>query len=255
MLKLKYTILDTITMVKRNMLLSLRSPDALLFTAILPIAMMVLFVYVFGGSMNVGDMDYVNFIIPAVLILSIGQTASMTAIHIKSDVEKGITSRFRSMPISKSSVLTGHVTASVLRNLIASLIVIGAALLMGFRPNAGFAEWMIAAGLLLLYMLTVTWASVFFGLAASSVETAGMFQMVLMLLPYLSSGFALTVTMPAPLRWFSENQPLTPIIEAIRSLFMYSDVGEHLLPAILWCIGLLIVSYAASVHVYKSKAQ
>lgn len=255
MTDIKYSILDTITMSKRCMLLSIRNLDAVITSVLLPAMMMLLFVYLFGGTMNVGDVDYVNYVVPGVLILSIGYCAAVTAVSINTDMTKGIIDRFRSMPIAKSSVLAGHVFASVGRNFSAAILVVIVALIIGFRPAAGFMEWLIAAGILLLYMLVITWSAVLFGLVAKSADGAGTFSFFILFFPYLSSGFVPPDAMPAFLRVFSENQPLTPIIEAIRSLLMHSAADEHLLPAVLWCVGLLLLSYAASMQVYRYKAR
>ena len=217
--------------------------------------MMLLFVYLFGGAMNVGDVDYVNYVVPGVIVLSIGYCAAVTAVSINTDMTRGIIDRFRSMPISQSSILTGHVLASVARNYLSTILVTAVAVAIGFRPVAGFMEWVIVAGILLLYMLVITWFAVLFGLIAKTADGAGTFSFFILFFPYLSSGFVPTDTMPMVLRVVSENQPLTPIIESLRSLLMHSAADEHLLPAVLWCVGLLAVAYVASIHVYQRKAR
>lgn len=254
MTKCKSILLDSLTMFQRCALLSVRNLDVLLTAIILPVMMMIMFVYLFGGAINVGDVDYVNYVVPGVVVLTIGYCASVTAISICTDMTKGVIDRFRSMPISKSSILAGHVWASVLRNCIATTLVIIVALLIGFRPTAGFREWLIIAGIFLLYMLVITWLSVIFGLMAKTPDGAGTFGFFILFLPYLSSGFVPTETMPAALRIISENQPLTPIIESLRSLFLHSSTDNHLLPALFWCIGLLLAAYAIAVWLFKKKA-
>lgn len=253
MIKMKYAAIDTATMFKRCMLLSFRNLDVLLTSVLLPVMMMLLFVFLFGGALNVGDVDYVNYVVPGVIVMSIGYCAAITAVSVNTDMTKGIIDRFRSMPISHSSILTGHVLASVARNYLSTILVIIVAIAIGFRPVADIGEWAIVAGILLLYMLVITWFAVLFGLFAKTADGAGTFSFFILFFPYLSSGFVPIETMPMVLQVFSKNQPLTPVIETLRSLLMHSSVDEHLLPAILWCMGLLLFAYTASVRVYRRK--
>lgn len=234
---------------------SLRNLDILLTAVMQPLATLIIFVYMFGGAISGGDANYINYVVPGIIILTVGYCASFTAISVNTDLSKGIIDRFRSMPISRSSVLTGHVLASVARNCIATLVVVIVAIFMGLRFTAGPIEWIIAIGILLLYMLVITWLSVFFGLIASSPDSATTVGFLVLILPYLSSGFVPTDTIPGVLRVFAVNQPLTPIIETLRSLLIYSSVGEHLLPSVLWCAGLLVVTYIGSMVIYDRKVK
>lgn len=252
-MRIKYALLDTVTMFKRCMLLSLRNFEALFTSIAQPVLLMLLFVYIFGGAMDVGDMDYVNFIVPGVILQCISQSASITAISVNNDMKMGIMNRFRSMPITSSSLLTGHAMASIVRNTITTSLVVGVALLIGFRPSAGVTQWLIVFGVLFLFIMAITWLSVVFGLTANSTESAQALTIIMILLPYFSSGFTPTETMPTPLRVFAENQPMTPIIEAVRSLLMNATTDENLFPALLWCVGILVVSYIAATQIYKKK--
>lgn len=253
-IRIERAVLDVATMFKRCLLLSLRSLDALFTSIAQPILLMLLFVYVFGGAVDVGGMSYVNYIVPGVILQCIGQCATTTAISINNDMKRGIIDRFRSMPIAKSSVLTGHALSAVVRNIVTTSLVIGLALLIGFRPAAGIVQWFIIIGILLLFMLAITWISIIFGLIANSAESASSFAVVTIVLPYLSSGFVTTETMPAALRVFAENQPMTPIIETIRSLLMNATMDANFLPAIMWCVGMLVVAYIGAVMIYQHKA-
>lgn len=251
--KIKYFVLDSGTMFKRCMRLSFRNLDVLITSVILPVMMMVMFVYLFGGAIDVGDVNYVNYVVPGVFILTIGYCAALTSVSVHSDMSKGIIDRFRSMPITKSSVLMGHVLTSVVRNCISTAIVIIVALIIGFRPVAGIVDWFIVASIMILYMLVITWSAVLFGLLAKTPDGAGSFSFVILLLPYLSSGFVPTKTMPTILQVVADNQPLTPIIESLRSLLMNSSAGVSIIPAIVWCIALLSASYFISAQVYNYK--
>lgn len=251
--RIERVVLDAVTMFKRCLLLSMRSLDALLTSIAQPILLMLLFVYVFGGSMDVGGMNYINYIVPGVILQCIGQCATITAISVNNDMKRGIVDRFRSMPIAKSSVLIGHALSAVVRNIITTSLLIGLALLIGFRPTAGITQWFAVIGILLLFMLAITWISIIFGLIAGSAESASSFAVVTIVLPYLSSGFVTTETMPAALRIFAENQPMTPIIESIRSLLMNATLDENFLPAVLWCVGMLIVAYVGAIILYNRK--
>jgi len=249
-----YLVQDTGTMFKRCMLLSLRNLDAFLTGIGTPILMMLLFVYVLGGAMNVGNLNYVDYLVPGIILQCIGQCGSTTAISVNNDLRKGITDRFRSMPIASSSVLTGHALAAMVRNIITTALILAMAYFIGFRPVAGVVHWLIVIGILLLFMAALTWLSIIFGLISGSAESANGISAIIMFLPYLSSGFAPTETMPTALRIFAEKQPMTPIIESIRSLLMNATMDENFLPAVLWCVGILIAAYVGAVTIYKRKA-
>lgn len=249
-----HSIQDTWTMFKRCMLLSLRNLDAFLTGIGTPILMMLLFVYVLGGAMNVGNVNYVDYLVPGILLQCIGQCGSTTAISVNNDLKRGIIDRFRSMPIASSSILIGHALAAIIRNIITTSLILAMALLIGFKPIAGIIQWFIVVGVLVLFITAITWISIIFGLIASSTESANGISAFIMFLPYLSSGFVPTETMPIALRIFAEKQPMTPIIETIRSLLMNRTMDKNFLPAILWCIGLFVVAYVGAVIIYKKKA-
>lgn len=246
---------DTMTMFKRCMLLSLRNLDAFLTGIGTPILMMLLFVYVLGGAMAVGNMNYVDYLVPGIILQCIGQCGSTTAISVNNDLKGGIIDRFRSMPVTSSSVLTGHALAAMVRNIITTSIILVMALFIGFRPMADVVQWLIVIGILLLFMAAITWLSIMIGLMSNSAESANGVSAIIMFLPYLSSGFAPTETMPTALRIFAENQPMTPIIESIRSLLMNATLDKNSFPAVLWCAGILVVAFIGAIVIYKRKAK
>lgn len=253
--KVLYSLQDSITMFKRCMKLSLRNLDAFLTGIGTPVLMMLLFVYVLGGAIHVGEMNYVDYLVPGIILQCIGQCGSTTAISINNDSRMGIIDRFRSMPISDTSILSGHAMAAMIRNIITALLIILIAFIIGFRPKAGIMEWIIVAALLLLFMAVITWISIIFGLISNSAESANGITALIMFLPYLSSGFAPTETMPTVLRIFAENQPMTPIIESMRSLLINGLLDKNFLSAVLWCLSLLIIAYVSAVKIYKKKCQ
>lgn len=251
--KMKYKWSDTVVMSKRSLVHTSRNFDAFITTLVLPIIMMLLFVYVFGGAIDTGSVDYINYVVPGITLLCIGYTASTTAVSINNDMTKGIIDRFRSMPIAKSSLLTGHVFASVVRNVLTTTLVMSVAFLMGFQTNATVVEWLLVVGIFLLYTLAMTWLSVVFGLLANSAEGAGAFSFFVLFLPYLSSAFVPTETMPNVVRVFAENQPMTPINETIRAFLMDTPVGNNAVIAIFWCVSIIFLSYLFSLFIYKRK--
>ena len=241
-------------MTGRCILLSKRNIDTLLTSFILPVLMMVLFVYVFGGAMNVGDLSYVNYIVPGIILQCIGQCAATTAISVNNDLRNGIIDRFCTMPIQKPSILNGHVLGAVLRNLLTTVIVIAVAFLVGFRPLAQPVDWLIAAFIILLYIIAISWISVFLGIQASSPEGAGSFAVFAVVLPYLSSGFVPIDTMPAFLMIFAKYQPMTPIIESLRTLLLGGSVNmATLLTALIWCVCLAILFCFLSSKAFRRK--
>lgn len=247
--------LDTKTMTKRNLLKSFSSPDTLIENVISPVFTLLIFVFVFGGAMNIGTStgDFINFVVPGVLALCIGQCSTSTAVSVSLDIHQGIIDRFRSMPIAKSSVLTGRVVEAVLRTLLTTILVTGIAVLIGFRPAAGLGGWLGAVVLLTLFSLTINWIAVAFGLFVKSPEGAGGFTMFVLLFAYLSAGFIPTETLPYVLRIFAENQPLTHVIISVRAFLLNTDPGNSLPIAILWCVGLMIVAHIVSMQIYKWK--
>lgn len=254
MATLTKTILETRTMTKRNLWKSLKNTDRLMENLIAPMITMLIFVFVLGGAMSyTTDINYVNYIVPGVLILCVGQCSTATAIGISADIQKGIIDRFRSMPITTSAVLNGHVIESVIRTTMSLIIVFLIALLIGFRPEASLTAYLLAFALLILFTVTITWASVAYGLFVKSSEGTGSLNMFVMLFVYLSSGFIPTQTLPTVLRVFAENQPMTPIIESIRRLLLSQQLDNYLFLAIVWCVGILIVAYFLAMHLYKTK--
>ena len=244
---------DTWVMTKRSLRHTVRSMDTIITVAAMPIAMMLLFVYVFGGSFNTGPIKYIDFVTPAIFIMTIASGIAYAALRLNNDMSRGIINRFKTMPVAPSSILGGHAVSSVLSNLFSVLLVLLVALLCGFRSSAGLAEWLICGGLVLLFTTATTWLAIVFGLLAKSAEGAGAFSYILLLLIFVSSGFTPTDKMNSVLRAFAENQPMTPIIETMRSLMVNGTVGPHLWVAIVWCVGLLAVSYVAAIRLYKTK--
>lgn len=232
---------DSRAMTVRELRRTVRSVDSLLTALILPAMILTLFVFVFGGAIQTGT-DYVNYVVPGIILLCAGFGAASTAISVAQDMETGIIGRFRTMPIFRSSVLAGHVTASVARNLVASAIVVGLSIAYGFRPTASPIGWLLAIGLLVLFILAFTWVACAVGLVASP-DAANGLTFVLLFLPYVSSGFVPTDTMPTVLHAFAEHQPLTPIIETMRALLTDAPVGTNGVVAVAWCLGILAVGY------------
>jgi ABC-2 type transport system permease protein len=244
---------DTWVMTKRSLRHTVRSMDTIITVAAMPIAMMLLFVYVFGGSFNTGPIKYIDFVTPAIFIMTIASGIAYAALRLNNDMSRGIINRFKTMPVAPSSILGGHAVSSVLSNLFSVLLVLLVALLCGFRSSAGLAEWLICGGLVLLFTTATTWLAIVFGLLAKSAEGAGAFSYILLLLIFVSSGFTPTDKMNSVLRAFAENQPMTPIIETMRSLLVNGTAGSHAWVAVAWCAGLLAVSYVAAIRLYKTK--
>ena len=244
---------DTVTLTGRSLRHISRSPDTIITTAIMPIALMLMFVYVFGGAIDTGSDSYVNYLLPGILLITIASGISYTAYRLFLDMQGGIFERFQSMPIARSSVLWAHVLTSLVANLISLVVVVLVALLMGFRTGAGVMAWLGVGGILVVFTLALTWLAVIPGLTANSVEGASAFSYPLIFLPFISSAFVPTDSMPAPVRAFAENQPVTSIVDAIRSLLTEQPVGSDLLLALAWCGGLLVVAYALAMAVYRRK--
>jgi ABC-2 type transport system permease protein len=241
------------TFVHRSVLHSVRNLEALLMAVLLPVLLMLLFTYVFGGALS-PDGSYVTYVVPGVIVLCAGFGAASTAVEVADDMSTGIIDRFRTMPIPGAAVLTGHVVASLLRNLVATAVVILVAMAVGFRPDANLVEWLAAAGIVALYILAITYVFAAIGLAASSPEAASGYGFVLLFLPYLSSAFVPVHTMPTWLQWVSEHQPVTPIIETIRGLLTGTPIGSNGLVAVVWCLGILAVAVTWSAWLFHRKA-
>jgi ABC-2 type transport system permease protein len=238
-----YVLSDSTTMLRRSLRRMRRYPSLTLFVAGIPVVFLLLFVYVFGGTLGAGlslpeggREEYLAYVLPGILLLTIAGAASGTSISVAMDMTEGIIARFRTMAIARASVLAGHVLGSVIQTMLALAIVVAVAVLMGFRVATGPLEWTAAVGVLLLTAIAVTWISVAFGMVTDSVETASNLPMFLVLLPFLSSGFVPTASMPDPLRWFAQNQPFTPIIETLRGLLFGTPIGNSGVLAVAWCL-------------------
>ena len=231
------------TLLGRLMRNIMRSPDTIITVAITPIMMMLLFVYVFGGAIEAGTDNYVNYLLPGILLMAIASGVAYTSVRLFTDVKSGLMARFITMPIKRSSVLWAHVLTSLVSNALTILIVILVALLMGFRSNAGLLDWLSVAGILGLFTLALTWLAVIPGLTASSMEGATAYSYPLVFLPFISSAFVPTETMPKVVRIFAENQPVTSIVNAIRALLYEGPVGNDIWIALTWCIGIMVVAY------------
>ncbi|MGB3330614.1 MAG: ABC transporter permease [Thermomicrobiales bacterium] len=230
-----------------------RQPDALILTIALPSILMLLFVYVFGGAIAVGT-DYVRYVVPGVIVLCAGYGAAITAVSVASDMELGVIDRFRSLPIAGSAVLTGHVVASLVRNTLATAIVLVVAWITGFRANASVTDWLLALALLLLFVLAVSWLATALALVVGSAESANAITSIMLFLPYLSSGFVPTDTMPGPLAAIARHQPYTPLIETIRGLLLGTPIGSNGVVAVAWLAGILVVSYIAARLLFRRHA-
>jgi len=244
---------DTAVLTGRSLRHILRSPDTIITTAITPIAMMLLFVYVFGGAINTGTDSYVSYQLPGILLITVASGVSYTAYRLFLDMQSGIFERFQSMPIARSYVLWAHVLTSLVANLVALVLVVLVAILMGFRSPAGVVAWFEVAGILILFTLALTWLAVIPGLTATSITGASGFAYPLILLPFISSAFVPTRTMPGPVRVFAENQPVTSIVNTIRDLFTQKPVGNEMWVALGWCVAILVVAYFVSMSVYRRR--
>jgi ABC-2 type transport system permease protein len=246
---------DTALLTGRSLRHILRSPDTIITTTIMPIAFMLLFVYVFGGAISAGSGSarYVQYLLPGILLITIASSIAYTAFRLFMDLQSGIFERFQSMPIARSSVLWAHVLTSLVASLVSVVVVVGVALLMGFRSGAGVLAWLAVAGILILFTLALTWLAVIAGLSAKSVDGASAFSYPLIFLPFISSAFVLTTTMPGPVRAFAENQPVTPIVNTIRDLYTQQPVSTDIWIALAWCVGVLLVAYALAMAIYHRK--
>ena len=252
MTSLAWAAADCVTLVRRSLKHVLRNLDSLLMGVMLPIVLLLLFVYVFGGAMDTGG-AYVDYVVPGIIILCAGFGSATTAMSVATDMAEGVIERLRSLPILSSAVLVGHVVASVARNMLSTGLVIGTAFLAGFRPNANLAHWLGALALLLLFMVAISWLAVCLGLLASSPEGASGFTFAILFLPYLSSAFVPTATMPAVLRAFAAHQPVTPVTETVRGLLMGTPIGNNGWVALAWLVGLLVASYAAAAVLFRRR--
>ncbi|MCG5452214.1 MULTISPECIES: ABC transporter permease [Micromonospora] len=249
----KHFLGDTTVLLGRSLRHIARSPDTIITTAVMPIAFMLLFVYVFGGAIETGSDSYVNYLLPGILVITIASGISYTAFRLFLDMQGGIFERFQSMPIARSSVLWAHVLTSLVANLISLVVVVLVALLMGFRTGTNVLGWLAVAGILVLFTLALTWIAIIPGLTAQSVDGASAFSYPLVFLPFVSSAFVPTASMPGPVRAFAEHQPVTAIVNAIRDLFAQKPVGSGIWTALAWCVGILVVAYLFATLTYRRK--
>ena len=256
-----YPLRDSTTMVRRNLKRMVRYPSMTVQLIAMPVLLLLLFVYVFGGALGAGlggasggRAEYVNYVVPAILLMTISATVQGTAISVAMDMTEGIVARFRTMNIARVSVLTGHVIGSLIQAVLSLAVVIGVALLIGFEPRASFGEWLSFGGLLVAVTFALIWLAVAMGQAAQTVEAASTLPMPLIFLPFLGSGFVPTDSMPEGVRWFAEYQPFTPIMESIRALLMDTPVGNDLWIALAWCAGIALLGYLWARKLYNREA-
>ena len=252
-IKKKHFFSDIWVMLGRSMRHISRSMDTIITVTIMPIGFMLLFAYVFGGAIQTGTDNYVNYLLPGILLITIATGISYTAYHLFIDIQRGIFERFHSMPIARSTVLWGHVLTSLISNAISVVIIILVALLIGFRSSAGVLSWLIIAGILVLFTLALTWVAVIAGLSAKSVDGASAFSYPIIFLPFISSAFVPTESMPSAVRVFAKNQPVTSIVEASRALLSIQPVGNEIWVALVWCLGILVIAYVFAMLSYKRK--
>lgn len=244
---------DIGVMLGRSMRHISRSMDTIITVTIMPIAMMLLFVYVLGGAIQTGTDNYVNYLLPGILLIAIANSIGYVSFRLFTDVQRGIFQRFRSMPIASSAALWGHVLTSLVSNAISLSVVIIVAFIMGFQSSAGLLSWLAVAGILALFTLALTWIAVIAGLSAKSVDGATVVAYPLHFLPLISSAFVPTESMPSVVRTFAENQPVTAIVEAIRALLSSQPVGNDIWIALTWCVGIMLVAYIFAIRIYKKR--
>jgi ABC-2 type transport system permease protein len=249
----KHFLADTVVLLGRSLRHIMRSPDTIITTTVMPIAFMLLFVYVFGGAINSGSDSYVTYLLPGILLITIASGIAYTAFRLFLDMKSGIFERFQSMPIARSSVLWAHVLTSLVANLVSLMVVVLVALVMGFRSPADLLAWLAVAGILVLFTLALTWMAVIPGLTATTVDGASAFSYPLIFLPFISSAFVPTETMPGPVRAFAENQPVTSVVNVIRDLFTAQPVGTNIWIALAWCVGILAAAYVFAMATYRRK--
>ncbi|MBP2319969.1 ABC-2 type transport system permease protein [Kibdelosporangium banguiense] len=240
-----YALRDSGTMLRRNLKHSLRYPSLVISNVAVPVVMLLLFVGVFGGALSpgLGGLDYINYVAPGITLMSVTTATIGTAVSVSIDKGEGIMNRFRTMAISRAAVMTGHVLGGVIQTLISVALVIGVAVLMGFRPSATAVDWLAITGFLALTAFALTWMAAAIGLVAKGPESASNMPLPMTFLPMLGSGFVPTDSMPDTLGWFAANQPFTPINETLRGLLMGTPVGTNAWLAVAWCTGITIVGY------------
>lgn len=247
---------DTTVLTGRSLRHILRSPDTIITTVVTPIALMLLFVFVLGGAISTGsDEPYVSYMLPGILLITIASGVAYTAYRLFLDLQGGIFERFQSMPIARSSALWAHVLTSVAANLVSVAVVTGVALLLGFRTGASPLAWLAVTGILVLFTLALTWIAVVAGLSAKTVDGASAFSYPLIFLPFISSAFVPTESMPGPVAWFAEHQPVTAIVDTLRALFALQPVGGEIWVALAWLLGILAVAYGGAVLKYRGRTR
>jgi ABC-2 type transport system permease protein len=259
---LSYAVTDSATMLRRNLRHMLRYPSMTLQLVGIPVIFLLIFVYVLGGTLGAGlshgsgdRAGYLSYVTPGILLLTVAAATTSTAVSVAMDMTEGIVARFRTMAISRASVLTGHVLGSMIQSMLSVAVVIGVAALIGFRAAASPLAWLAAIGVLAMITFALTWLSVAFGLAAKSVEAASNLPMMLILLPFLGSGFVPTHSMPAGLRWFAEYQPFTPVTETLRGLLQGGPIGDDAIIAIAWCAGIALLAYLWAKKLFRREPQ
>jgi ABC-2 type transport system permease protein len=252
---LSFAVSDSKTMLRRNLRHIQRYPVMVVVSLGVPVMLLLLFVGVFGGALNTGiggaDGDYIDFVMPGILLMTVAYGSSSTTLAVNRDMTEGIITRFRTMAISRASVLTGHVVGAMLRTMVSLALVIGFGYLLGFRPGADLAGWLGTAGVLVLFVLALSWLAVAVGLAAPNAEGTSSFTLVIQLLPFVSSAFVPTDSMSGPVRWFAQNQPFTPIIDTLRGLLLGTPVGNSAVIAVAWCVGLAAAGYLWARAVFR----
>jgi ABC-2 type transport system permease protein len=259
MTRLAYTFSDSRVMLRRNLKHQLRYPSMTVMLIGMPIVLLLVFVYVFGGQLGAGlgahkgRSAYLNYVVPGLLLITVASAVQGTSIMVAMDMTGGIIDRFRTMAIARASVLTGHVLGSMLQILAGVGILVGVAFGLGFHSSASPLHWFGAIGILGLFAFALIWLAVALGLAAKSVETASNTPIILLLLLFLSSGFVSTATMPAGLRQFAEYQPFTPVADTVRGLLSGAAVGDHAVAAIGWSIGIAVLAYLWANRLYNRR--
>jgi ABC-2 type transport system permease protein len=255
---LSYAVADSVTMLRRQLRHMLRYVSVTVFLVGIPIVFLLLFVYVFGGTLGAGlggpgggRAEYVEYVVPGILLMAVAAGGTGTAISVAMDMTEGIVARFRTMAIFRPSVLTGHVLGSMIQTMLSVAVVTGVALLIGFRPNASPVEWVATAGVVAMITLALTWLCVAFGLVTKTVEAASNLPTPLVFLPFLGSGFVPTESLPTWLRWFAEYQPFTPVIETVRGLLVGTAIGNSAVISVAWCVGITLVGYLWAKKLYN----
>ncbi|MFI2705442.1 ABC transporter permease [Cellulosimicrobium composti] len=249
-----HALTDTRVLAGRSLRHVLRSPDTIITTAVTPVALMLLFVYVLGGAIDTGTGgSYVDYLLPGILLITVASGVAYTSYRLFLDLQGGIVERFRSMPVARSSVLWAHVLTSLVANLVSVTLVVGVGLLLGFRTDASVGAWLAALGILVLFTLALTWLAVVAGLSARTVDGASAFSYPLIFLPFVSSAFVPTDTMPTAVAWFAENQPVTAVVDTLRALFAGQPVGSDIWLALAWLVGILVVAQAWAVATYRRR--